>query len=510
MRQIDAPLFQTQIPRVVKPGLLKDGVKFKGALPANAMSQLAADTMGVWAPKIPLTRSKQGFFEDAFLEWAENIPFYLLVPAAAPLFAKLFAGKRLSPKDIGSSWSVLGKKAIAKAGDSAIGKDLLGAKVGTLLSVLSLSWGWEYMVQHTKNYITAKHLKTTNFEAVAGLEGKTTKVKRGNADPVKKAKKRAKQVGAAVLSGLFLAAAAPKMIEKSLRVENMARKMMRYFNFSGDSFDLNKPILASVIGVGVMSYLDAARDKLELKETASRLSLIVPYLLFGKEVSGNLLAKLFNHSKVDGIQGTEKVAIKDVLKGLKSSKTGEAGPDFSFRKEGSLWQKFKTPESFLDLSHFKTKEDVAREFGALAEKGFNIPESTKVAIASKLGQVSLGQFVLGALISGVGITWLSYNQTNRRWSHAQEQESASAPASITSPKDSSGAVRNQLPFQLVGRNPLSQPATRVASNIPLTSLSGSSEPDAQMLFQNNAFLARDQNAWQRNNVYQQRRYQQHR
>jgi hypothetical protein len=401
--------------------------KFKGGLPANAFSQLISDTMGVWAPKVPLTRSKQGFFEDAFLEWAENIPFYLLVPVVAPLLAKRFAGKTLNPNEIGSSWDVLGQqasKAVGK-GKQVVGKELLGAKAGTVISVLSLCFGWEYMVQHAKNYITAKQFKTKNFAAVAGLSDKTTEVKTGHSDPVEKAEKRAKQIAGLVTGGLLLGAAAPTLVKKSSAIENTARKLLRYFNFSGNNFDVNKSILGSVIGVGVVSYLDAARDKLELKETASRLALIVPYLLFGKEISGNILASVFNRLKVEtgkDKQGEpEKVAFRDALKHLESSKTGEAGPEFSFRKSNSLWKQFKTPESFLNLAHSKEKSEISKEFETLAKKGFNIPEATKTAIAAKVGQIRLGQFVLGALISGAGITWFTYQQTNRRWDKAKEK-----------------------------------------------------------------------------------------
>ncbi|MEM0951975.1 MAG: hypothetical protein AAGI66_07525 [Cyanobacteria bacterium P01_H01_bin.74] len=412
-------------------------LRFGMGLPANALRQLMADTLGVWGPKLPFTRSKQGFFEDAYLEWVENIPFYLLIPVAAPLLARRFAvanENKATPSEIGLSWKTLGQSALKQEGRSLASKTLVGAKAATLLSVLSLAFGWEYMVQPSKNFLTAKLFATKNFEAVAGLENRSLQVQAGNDDPVEKTKSRGIAVGLSVLGGLTLAGLTPLLVRHSGIAEKTARRLLHTFNF-GDGFDLTKPILASVIGVGVVSYLDAARDRLEFKETASRLAMVVPYLLFGKELAGNLLASAFNWLPVrlgkkneDGSR--ERVFFKDVFKHL-SSPGNETGPAFSFRQSNNLWQQFTNPDSLLDLEHSKKAADIEKTVQALEKQGFSVPVETKEALLRKVNQIGWGKFILGALISGAGFTALTYHQTRKRWANGSADNSAKPSEEIS-------------------------------------------------------------------------------
>ena len=134
-----------------------------GGIPPNAMSQFGMDLLGVWAPKIPMARSKEQLVEDAFLENVENGAFYFTIPLAAPVIAKVLSwanqpGLKLDKQatqnfvnEVGSSWKDLGYKtaddyiskvsATAGKDGKAIVQKMLGAKFGTLIGVVSLAGG---------------------------------------------------------------------------------------------------------------------------------------------------------------------------------------------------------------------------------------------------------------------------------------------------------------------------------------------------------------------------------
>jgi hypothetical protein len=391
---------------------------FKGSLPPNATSQFLRDLLGVWVPKMPLTRSKTQFFEDAFLENIENVAFYFAIPLAAPLFGKAINklhALNLSNTQIGSSWSELPQGAINNT-------KLIGAKMGTVLAVLSLAAGIEYMIQHAKNAVTARQFETKNFAAVAGLEAGKPITQAGEMDPVTKAKRRTWQVGALMAGTFALAAVMPRMVQRSKAVQAFSEKFLKVLHFGSNKakdslFDLTKPMLALLAGIGAVSYIDASRDNLERKETGFRLMLVIPYMLFGKELAGNALAKFFENSKIELEEGGKTVfkKVKDILKEHSSTQT-----KLSFLNEGSLWQQFKNPETLMDLN--KVKGSLAESMEQAAkEGGKKIPLKVKEAIFKKHGMIGIGSYLLSAAVCGIGINWLAYRQTKERYRLQQLQ-----------------------------------------------------------------------------------------
>ncbi|MBY0404667.1 MAG: hypothetical protein K2X66_12260, partial [Cyanobacteria bacterium] len=364
-------------------------VKFEGIGP-NAISQFVADTLGVWAPKMPFVRSKTQFFEDTFLEFVEDAAFYFTVPLAgqyllAPIFNKLVG---LTEKDgvqaIGTSVRNLGATA---------SKELIAAKSGTLLGALALAGGFEYMIQHAKNVITARHFKTKNFTAVAGLEKPTESTTHNEEDPVQKAKRRLFQVGTVVaaLSGASLIL--PFAIKSSPTLVKVAKNILHHIDFSSKStFDLTKPILAVLIATGVVSYIDAARDSLERKETATRLLFVVPYLLFGKDIAANLLGKFFENQSVG--KGADKFIIKDKVRFL----------DKAIKQESFLNFNIVKPSIFEEV------------------QGLEIANTLKEAILSKHHQIKTSSYLLSALAIGCGLCLLTNYQTKQRFNKKQEAQ----------------------------------------------------------------------------------------
>jgi hypothetical protein len=453
-------------------------------LPPNATSQFLRDILGVWVPKMPLTRSKSQFFEDAFLENVENIAFYFAIPIAAPVFAKgltkLYGAKDVTVERIGSSWKELAKE----LGHDALkkGGPLVGAKIGTLVAVITFAAGWEYMVQHVKNVITAKQFNTKNFAAVAGLESAKTVAQAGEMDPVEKTKRRAWQVGSLMAGGFTLAALLPKLVANHQFVENAAPKVLTYFHFGSNEkkgviFDLTKPMLATLAGIGACSYIDAARDWLERKETALRLCLVIPYMLVGKELAGNALAKIVDHTSID-VEKDGKIKPQKVKAVLKQYYEG-TGLHPSLLKGGSLWEQFKNPDTLLDLN--KVKDSLAEEFEKVAQKGVKgkIPTAIQEALITKLNLVGIGSYLLSAVVCGLGINWLAYRQTKHRYELQQQQlKSRPQPSQPGSPfwlnSAFSGHARPQSPFARLPYQP--QYPTSRAPVAPQSAVFGVRQP----------------------------------
>lgn len=438
--------------------------KFQG-IPPNAMSQFTLDLLGVWAPKLPLTRSKAQLFEDAFLENVENGAFYFAIPLTAPLFAKGInwlsnkvepqAAGKLATEQIGSSWKALGTTA-----EKATVK-MVGAKMGALLAVLSFAAGYEYMIQHVKNVITAKKFNTKNFTAVAGLEAAKLQAQAGEMDPVEKTKRRAWQVGGLMAGTFGLAAAMPYLAKNSKFIEKLSKKVLTYVNFSsgkGHHFDITKPLLAILAGIGAVSYIDASRDHLERKENATRLAFVIPYMLFGKEMAGNLLASLLQNSKLDiGDENhVHKKKIKDILGEFKDS----SGKPLSFLEQENIWNpkvlfnKFISNESPMNVGMFRS---------SLGEELEKIPVSKlsgpiKEAISNRLFLITIGSYGLSALACGLGINWLAYQQTKERYKRQQEQLKLQQPAMVQPATQNGFALANQaIAAPGFGRAPQASP-----------------------------------------------------
>lgn len=398
--------------RVSAPKFGASSVGLGTIIGPNALSQCGVDILGVWVPKLPLVRSKAQFFEESFLEFVEDAAFYFAVPVAAYGLQKLpLLNKGHSAEIIGTSL----------AGNTAnISRKLVASKFGTLAGALAVAGAAEYMIQHAKNVITAKQFNTKNFTAVAGLEGAQNQAAKGEMDPVEKAKRRTWQVP--MLFGSLLAAAliSPKLIMKNDAVEKAARKTLSYVDFGKSPFDISKSILGILAGIGAVSYVDAARDSLERKETATRLAVVIPYMLFGKELAGFGLAKYYEKF------GKIKVGDKTIkLSDLKNTH------QFELTNGNNPFKQFLKKETFLDMGVLH--KDLAPKFEELAKKGKPLNYALVEGLSKISNKIGLGSYLLSAAISGVGINWIAYRQTQARFERQKELEkhqppSASQPA----------------------------------------------------------------------------------
>ncbi|MCE3236810.1 MAG: hypothetical protein K0Q50_3002 [Vampirovibrio sp.] len=367
----------------------------------NALSQCFTDILGVWVPKLPLVRSKAQFFEETFLEFVEDGAFYFAVPVAA------YALQKLPLLNKGHSAETIGKGLTGNM--DGLTRKLVASKFGTLAGALAIAGAVEYMIQHAKNVITAKQFKTKNFTAVAGLEGAQDKAAYGEMDPVDKAKRRAWQVP--LLFGSVLAAAlvSPRLIMKNDKLAAAAKKTLSYIDFGKSPFDISKSILGILAAIGAVSYVDAARDSLERKETATRLAVVIPYMLFGKELAGFALAKYYeNFGKIK--VGNEQIKLSDLKKTHQFSLTNGNNPFKQFLKK----------ETFLDMGVLH--KDLAPIFEELAKKGKPLNYALVEGLSKISNKIGLGSYLLSAAISGVGINWIAYQQTKERFRRQQEEQ----------------------------------------------------------------------------------------
>ncbi|HEY9745667.1 MAG TPA: hypothetical protein V6C99_05570 [Oculatellaceae cyanobacterium] len=369
-----------------------------------ALQQVGIDTGNVLVPKLPFVRSKTQLFEEIFLEVVEDLAFYLTIPIAGTLLAERFFAKRFghTPQEIGSR---LGRKALEAP------RNLIAAKAGVFLGAVSIAAGFEYLIQHVKNVITAKKFHTKNFTAVAGFEPGRTQLQSGETDPVEKAKRRIWQTAVLTGAGLLSAVLAPKSIMKNDRVFATAKKLIQYLDFGkrpGNApFDLSGPILGLVIGSGVISYIDAARDNLERKETATRLLFVVPGLLFGKALASDLLAwGLERFGKVG--TGTQRKTIQQHL----------AGTGISFT-HGNPLKKAMSPDTFMDFN--VVDESGEALFKKLKETG--LPDEIQYGIMKKFNQINFPwSYLVSAGIFGSGVCWLAFRQTKQRYEKQKLQQ----------------------------------------------------------------------------------------
>lgn len=389
-----------------------------GIIGPEAISMLVTDTTSVLIPKLLIARTDINAFEDIFLECAENVPFYVVIPLVArQLFAKAFGKLNLSPNETKAlsnslkegnprqkEQSIIGtslKNLLARAEKAhiTIPSRVIAAKAGTILGALSLAGAVEYMVQHSKNVATAKAYRVKDFTTVAGLQNYQTP--ENNADPVEKAKKRALQTGATTLGLIGGAFALPVLIRRSGKVRQIAESILKQFDFGHHGlFDMSKPLLLLLALTGFASYLDASRDKLEFKENLTRVPIIIGFYMAGKEALSNLLAGFLQQMKVP-FRG-KQTAIKNIVPFLD--------------------RKLLFKDSFLDLNMVKSSEELSQGLSRIQHLSADVRD----AIVRRHQGITLGSRLFTILIMGILFNKLLYQATQAR--HDKSKPAGPAPA----------------------------------------------------------------------------------
>ncbi|MFM7468314.1 MAG: hypothetical protein ACKO37_02290 [Vampirovibrionales bacterium] len=260
------------------------------------------DTLSVWAPKTLFTRSLAEFTEMSFLEFVESSFFYYSPSALSRnVFQHLFknvSGKRFSPELIAKTH----KELLAHHADTLA--HVLPVKAAVILgSVGTAGIFGEYALSFAKNLLTETLFKKNKFSDVVGLSDGEKKGGRFDLSP--QGKKAVKRIGQSltVLGGVLAGSAAlarwggnSKLLLKASEgivkhfdfhfLETVTKKGLKYTNFG-----LSPNQLRCIIALGVVSYLDAARDALEKVEVACRLGVVAPWLAFGDDTAKKIFAQ---------------------------------------------------------------------------------------------------------------------------------------------------------------------------------------------------------------------------
>ena len=398
------------------------------------------DTAVAWLPKTLISRSKAELSEATFLEFLESFLIYYGVPLTGgkifnPLIRRI--AKHTHPdfnphvltQSMAELSSKLSKEELAK---------VLPAKAAIILATLgAVVFGGEFVVSNAKNLMTSEVFKKDNFSDVVNLsQGKRqTHVE----SPVsQKARKRILQsafmAAGTVASALLLARFGYRMpvLQKPLA------KFVKTFDFEFSKegmYRLSKAQMVTFMGFALLTYLDAARDKLERLEVAARLSLVLPYLAFGQEALEKLLIK------------TMGKRFPNVLDANGHPKTLEVLAD-------EAMQRAKTQAGKLD------EEQLLK----LASQEMQ----TSLRVRNMLFAVPL---LTGILVTGIGVgimnrIWTAARFKNQRQTSLGESNRPTYQNPTAAPVQTANAFENTL----FANENLIQPTNRFLQTLPLNSM----------------------------------------
>jgi hypothetical protein len=250
------------------------------------------DTLVALVPKAMISRSKTELSEVGFLEVLESLLIYYSVPLiGGKAFNKLF-GALLPKEDRG-----LLTKTIKEIPKTKL-RSVLPAKAGIIITALTLTGiGGEYIINYARNLMTAQVFKKDKFSDVVNLSKGTIKTGE-KSSVVEKSRHRIYQVlgicGGLLTASMLGARYGPKIMSDGF-VKGPLKSMVRFFDFQfhNGSYGLTKNQMGTYMALSVPAYLDSARDKLETWESATRLGIVLPYLLWGQDWIESLIREKF-------------------------------------------------------------------------------------------------------------------------------------------------------------------------------------------------------------------------
>ena len=267
-----------------------------------------------WVPKAVFSRSAAELTELSILEIVEPLLVYYSIPLTAQkVFFPIL--KRLSPikGDKSQLMADLAKpvRKLAqefKTTNPGRFRALVATKsAAVLMAMVAGGAAWEYALTFAKNIFTAHAFKQDNFSSIANLSEQVL-AEPGESKTVQKAKQRitaALGVGAGIAGvGMLIGSRGHQAKRLTPALENF----LKVFDFNyrphgkkpnqwitGLSQNLNRFFIANAL----VAYVDAARDKLERVEVASRLLVVLSYLAFGNELVTRWGVHLFNKKYPD-------------------------------------------------------------------------------------------------------------------------------------------------------------------------------------------------------------------
>ncbi|MCA9806862.1 MAG: hypothetical protein KC476_02810 [Cyanobacteria bacterium HKST-UBA06] len=291
-----------------------------------ALNKFIQDLGIAAVPRLTVSRSKTERAEISFIELAESLVYcYGIGGAGKYIFENLMHG--LVPKSVGLNKSVLTKSVEAiEKGAPQLARHAVSTKAGILMASVGLmAVSAQYSLHFLKNLMTHNVFKQNKFSDVVNLShGKS--VADDHNPVVTKAKRRIVQAvsvgGALILAGMGLARFGHKL---PTPLFNVIKAGVKHLDFAHGkkAYTLSQPLLRYVFApINVLGYIDAARDNLERVETATRLAVVVPSLLYGQELLESAMESSVKGSMPHLFNPTGSAK---TLKQLATEAVGEAG-----------------------------------------------------------------------------------------------------------------------------------------------------------------------------------------
>jgi hypothetical protein len=312
------------------------------------------DTLVALVPKAMVSRSKAELSEVGFLEILESALIYYSVPLlGGPGFKKLF-GSFLPKKNRALLTEPL-HELEKQVTSGKLLKDefhhVLAAKGAIIATGLTLTGiGGEYIINYLRNLLTFRVFNMDKFSDVVNLSHGENKTGQ-KSSVVEKSWHRIQQVlgvctgilGASLIGARF----GPKLFSEKF-INGPIKSFINTFDFqfANGAYGLTKNQMGAYMALSVPAYLDSARDNLEKWESATRLGVVLPYLLWGQDWLESFFRENYSSivetmdngvNRVKSLEELAHAAIRDTLKekgiynsnspGLKPLNTNELSPD---------------------------------------------------------------------------------------------------------------------------------------------------------------------------------------
>jgi hypothetical protein len=446
------------------------------------------DTSVAWLPKVMVSRSLIEISESTFLEFLESGVIYFSVPVAAKAMHHFFRRQaeetfngKLTRKYLAIPADKL-RQLATQPGEVALRKELphiLAVKGASILGpMVAVGLGCEYLINYSKNLMTAKVFKKDKYSDIVNLS-KGQMNSGEESQVVTKSLRRALGtlglMGGTFLGALAMARHGHKLPQSPLKgvkealiknnwkqlghklPENPFAALVKHFDYdtTKGGFSISANQLRWFMLASVPAYADAARDKLERVESVSRLGVVMGYLAFGQQALEKGMLGIIKKFRPDlynamvasvGPGGKMQVMrLTDVVdKTFNKLKQSQSGGSIQVNQLDNLFEKADEAAlkvaSDLDLKRAVTGKNVL----------FGVP------------------MVAGVLGTGIGITLLNQFWTKYRFNKAQEAlplippfQQHPPPSRNTPPKETYNPYESNRPAVPVESSPFQNSARGV-------------------------------------------------
>jgi len=270
---------------------------------STSLGMFLRDTGGCLCSRLALSRSKDESREVFFVESSESAVFYFAVTPLTKLCSKISSkALNVNPHKLSKPLVNTGKAMNKAAINLKLAKTFkIGATFSILLPLI-------YGIVPMRNLITLSKSGKDEFITVIELKQKQKSIRKAEAR--KKEKNLISTLAKISLAGLALTTGAVTLAKRPAifnKIEPAINKIIKHFDFKGDSGLTTKQLGFLIMPVSVASYFAASRDKYETWENIRRFTITLPMMFFGQNIVEKSVYKFF-----DKIHGSSLATAKGI------------------------------------------------------------------------------------------------------------------------------------------------------------------------------------------------------